>query len=396
MGVLFCLLKIIYSNIWIMMYNGSIDGRLKSTCSKGLAMEYTYSEIGHALKEDLKELAKLSYQLQLEKMPELKAMTSKEFIDKSIRDTEFTILYLSNAISVSSKKLFLNYVEWFVELMENIKIPIKYLAGSIECIYEVIEWRYDKAFVRKVKPYMDDALSFIEKSTLDKSLPDKSEHILATYREIYVKYLLGGERLKANELIQSLLSFGYSVQDIYMEIFHESQHEIGRLWQSNKISIAEEHYCTAATQLIMGQLYPLIFATPKTDRVFVGTCVGGELHELGVRMVSDFMELEGWNTYYLGANTPVKSIIETVIKEKADVLGISVTMTFHVDEARMLIEAIRGDVRCSDVKIMVGGYPFIVDDRLWKTLGADGFAKDARNAVKVAAKLAGKEKSDGR
>lgn len=53
-------------------------------------------------------------------------------------------------------------------------------------------------------------------------------------------------------------------------------------------------------------------------------------------------------------------------------------------------------MRCSDVKIMVGGYPFIVDDRLWKTLGADGFAKDARNAVKVAAKLAGKEKSDGR
>lgn len=359
-------------------------------------MEHTYNEIGRVLKEDLKELAKLAYQLQVEKMPELKAITSQTFVEKSIRDTEFTIQYLSSAIGVSSKKLFMNYVKWFVDLMDSIKIPVKYLTGSLECIYEVIEWRYDKTFVGKVKPFLDEALVCIEGNRTVNVSSVEDEHILATYRKIYVKYLLSGERVKANALITDLVARGHSVQDIYMEIFQESQHEIGRLWQANKISIAEEHYCTAATQLIMGQLYPLIFATPKRDRVFVGACVGGELHELGIRMVSDFLELEGWNTYYLGANMPAKSVVETLVKEKADVVGISVTMTFHVDEARSLIEAIRADARCADVKIMVGGYPFIVDDRLWKKLGADGFATNARHALRVAEKLATKEKVDDR
>ena len=172
-----------------------------------------------------------------------------------------------------------------------------------------------------------------------------------------------------------------------MEIFHESQREIGRLWQMNKITIGEEHYCTAATQLIMGQFYPLIFATPKRDLVFVGTCVGGELHELGVRMVSDFLELAGWNTYYLGANTPMKSIVETIVKERANIIGISVTMPYHIDETIRLIEMIRSDVRCRSVKIIVGGYPFLIESTLWKTIGADGYAQNAREAVKIAEKL---------
>ena len=63
--------------------------------------------------------------------------------------------------------------------------------------------------------------------------------------------------------------------------------------------MAQEHYCTAATQLIMSQLYPYIFTTGKNGRVLVGTCVSGDLHEIGVRMVSDFFEMEGWDTFYL-------------------------------------------------------------------------------------------------
>jgi hypothetical protein len=36
----------------------------------------------------------------------------------------------------------------------------------------------------------------------------------------------------------------------------------------------------------------------------VAACVSGELHEIGVRMLCDLLEMEGWNTIYLGANVP--------------------------------------------------------------------------------------------
>jgi len=343
--------------------------------------------IGTRIKSDVKLLSVEAYQYQLDLMPELKAYNTPEFVEKSIQDTAYTILYLSNAISVSSPRLFENYVEWFISLMKSISLPVKYLSGSIESIFEVIKNHYNQDDIDIIDHYIKGALQIFEQWQEVTSPTPASDHFLKPFRDQFIAYLLQGNRIKANELVQELISRDVSITDVYMEIFHESQREIGRLWQLNKITIAEEHYCTAATQLIMGQLYPLIFATPKRDLVFVGACVGGELHELGVRMVSDFLELAGWNTYYLGANTPIKSVVETVVKEKANIIGISVTMSFHIDEAIQLIEMIRSDVRCGSVKIMVGGFPFLIESMLWKTIGADGYAQNAREAVKVAEKL---------
>lgn len=350
-------------------------------------MTISDQEIGAILKRDVHAIAREAYGCQMEMMPEIKALNSETFEEKSIRDTEYTVLYLSNAISVSSQTLFTSYVNWFVELMESINIPVKYLRGSLVCIYDVISKRYDDSTVMTISPTLDAGIRRVDDYVQMHTEATSDNRPLTPYRQKYIQHLLKGERKRANDLVMDLVSSDYPIQDIYLEIFQESQHEIGKLWKANKITIAEEHYCTAATQLIMGQLYPLIFATPKNDRVFVGTCVGGELHELGVRMVADFFELGGWNTYYLGANTPAKSIIETIVKEDADIVGISVTMTFHIEEVVSLIQQIRSDSRCRNVKILVGGYPFLLDDALWRKIGADGYAKNAREALIVAEQL---------
>ena len=175
-----------------------------------------------------------------------------------------------------------------------------------------------------------------------------------------------------------------SVKDVYLHVFQPAQREVGRLWQTNQISVAQEHYCTAATQLIMSLLYPRIFASGRIGHTLVATCVVGELHELGVRMVADFFEMEGWDTYYVGANTPTNSILRTLADRKADVLAISATMTFHVRAVAQLIAEVRASEACSSVHILVGGYPFNVSLDLWQQVGASGYASDAQQAVRVA------------
>jgi signal transduction histidine kinase len=40
----------------------------------------------------------------------------------------------------------------------------------------------------------------------------------------------------------------------------------------------------------------------------------------GARMVADFFELDGWDTYFLGANTPTDSILRAVEERRADIL----------------------------------------------------------------------------
>jgi methanogenic corrinoid protein MtbC1 len=115
--------------------------------------------------------------------------------------------------------------------------------------------------------------------------------------------------------------------------------------------------------------------------------VGNELHELGVRMVADFFELEGWDTHYVGANAPAESILQTAITQGADVLGVSATMTYHVREVAALIARVRTEPAVGDPVILLGGYPFNLAPDLWREVGADGHARDADAAVEVANRM---------
>ena len=181
---------------------------------------------------------------------------------------------------------------------------------------------------------------------------------------------------------------GKPVADIYQEVFQPTQYEIGRLWQTNKISVAQEHYCTASTQFVMSLLYPYLFTGEKKDYKLVSTCVSGELHEIGARMVTDFFEMEGWDTYYLGANMPVHGVIRFVREIQPHLLAISATMTFHVRLVEELIHHVRkAEGLPEGLKIIVGGYPFLVANDLWKQVGADGYAPDAQLAVRFAKNL---------
>jgi methanogenic corrinoid protein MtbC1 len=150
------------------------------------------------------------------------------------------------------------------------------------------------------------------------------------------------------------------------------------------ITVAQEHYCTACTQSIISQLYPRWIRAQTGSRKLIAVGVGGELHEIGLRMLADFFEMEGWNTYYLGSNMPAESLIRYLKEEPADLLAVSVTMTFHVSEVQSLIASIRKNSELDGLQIMVGGMPFNIDTELWKKVGADGYAPDAKGALEAA------------
>jgi methanogenic corrinoid protein MtbC1 len=202
----------------------------------------------------------------------------------------------------------------------------------------------------------------------------------------YLEALLGADRRSASGMILQAVQAGRPVKDLYLYVFQPAQREIGRLWQTNQISVAQEHFCTAATQMIMSQLYPYIFTGERKDRRLVASCVGGELHEIGARMVADFFEMEGWDTYFLGANTPPESIRRMVDEHHADILALSATMTFHLGEVADIITAVRQN-SVAQPRILVGGYPFNLSPVLWQRVGADGYAADAEKELAEAERV---------
>ncbi|TXT59703.1 MAG: hypothetical protein BAJALOKI2v1_180031 [Promethearchaeota archaeon] len=307
----------------------------------------------------------------------------KEMEAKCIQDLKYHIENLSEAIYLESQDLFIKYINWTSSVLESRDIPKTQLIIGLECMKTVFEKELDSKNLDLASLYIDKGIEVLKLKDVDKSEMGHYSYIKDPIAKEYLEYLLNAERHKANSLILNLISEGKPIKEIFLEIFQPVQYEIGRLWQINKISVAQEHYGTACTQSIISRLYPRILSTEKIGNVMVATCISNELHELGIRMVADFFEMAGWDTYYLGANTPIESIIEYVVLKKADLLAISATLMSHVSRVERLIRKIRDSEEVKNVKIIVGGYPFNRIPELWKKIGADGFATNAIEAIEM-------------
>lgn len=297
-----------------------------------------------------------------------------------LKDVKYHLSYLAESIEVDSISLFIDYVKWVGALLANLKLPPEDLMINMQCMKEVLTAETGKTFESLLLRYMDSAIAGLRIRSAETSGCLNKDSPYYGLASDYINSLISGDRETAMRLIMDALDKGVSVKDLYLNVFQNTQREIGRLWHENKISVACEHFCTAATQMIMSQLYPRIFTGARDAKrknfVVVAACAPNELHELGVRMIADFLEMEGYNTYYIGANVPPKSVIAALIERKADILALSATMTFHIKYVAWLVEEIKSSEKCSKVKVIVGGYPFNVDGNLWKTIKADGYASD--------------------
>lgn len=300
---------------------------------------------------------------------------SQEDIRKCQEDFEYHTLFLLSSISLNSEALFLDYCKWFRELSLSLGIPIESVVESFNLIVKATQEIIGGEVGKVAERYVELGIKELKKASESQ---ETYFNPLKNYLEEYINLIFSGKRNEAFKMILNLISSGTEIRDIYNFIFREALYKVGLLWQFGKITVVHEHFFTASTQLIMSQLYPYIFskAVPRNGIVVVGACVSGELHEIGLRMVCDLLELEGFDTHYLGANTPASGIIEYAYEKNAKAILLSATITFHLEKLKEMIEEIRSDPRMKDVKIIVGGRPFTIDKELYKTVGADATASD--------------------
>lgn len=172
----------------------------------------------------------------------------------------------------------------------------------------------------------------------------------------YIHNLLNGERRKASQYIFSLLEEGMSILQVYEEVMKPALYEVGELWEFNKVSVAEEHMATAVSEAIMNELYPQVVSNIHLEKTVVISCIPNELHQVGAKMVADTFELQGWDSKFLGANTPTSELIRFIEKEKPHVLGLSLSIYFNLPILIQLIEQVRLSI--PDQSIFVGGQAF--------------------------------------
>jgi methanogenic corrinoid protein MtbC1 len=205
----------------------------------------------------------------------------------------------------------------------------------------------------------------------------------------FLRAALAGDDHRCDEIVDTALSGGKTVPEVYEQIFVPVLVETGRLWEQDKATIAQEHHVTALISRLMGRVHDRAYQKERGKRRpgIVTACVGSELHEIGIRMVADHLRADGWEVYHVGANAPARIIAETVGRRKAGVAALSVTMAARLPDLDYLIRVLRAENKTRDVKIIVGGYPFRLVPDLWKMIGADAVAGSAKDAPAIARRL---------
>ena len=286
----------------------------------------------------------------------------------------------------------IEYSKWANLLFESLNLPVKTLYNFYGCTLEVLKNKVsqgmiDEEFYEKLEHYIDSGMGALVKQPVETTLGDqKLVNPMYKQLKIYSDHIFSGNKNKALSYFSSLAKDpDIEIKSLYRYIVQPFQLELGRLWQTSQISVAQEHYATSITQLAMSMLYEKIFSVPKNGKVFLGTCTQGELHEFGIRMICDYMESCGWDTIYLGANMPENSIVQMIIAEEPDIIALSCTMIFNLSKTKSLVSAIKRAGITTPV--IVGGYPFMNDEELWLKIGADGYSADFEEAYLLSEKL---------
>ncbi len=156
---------------------------------------------------------------------------------------------------------------------------------------------------------------------------------------------------------------------------------VGKLFESQQIFVPELLMAGMAMKDALSILKPIMEKSdiPPVGKVVIGT-VEGDVHDIGKNIVSMIFVGSGFQVTDLGIDVSAQKFVDTVEKEKPDVLALSCLYTptrlAMNDVMRLLKER---NVR-NDVKVIIGGAP--IDQNYANMIGADGYAPDPPSGVK--------------
>ncbi|MFQ5979453.1 MAG: B12-binding domain-containing protein [Candidatus Heimdallarchaeota archaeon] len=198
-----------------------------------------------------------------------------------------------------------------------------------------------------------------------------------------------GEPDKAKQTAKELLKVQVDPLKVIDEVLSPTMEEIGESFDRMDIFLPElmsaAEAMQAATTVLTEHLKTSTIEPPKAKgKVVIGT-VQGDIHEIGKDIVKIMLEISGFEVFDLGKDVPSMRFIEKAEEVGADLIALSALMTTTMMSQKEVIELLDAMGKRENYVVLIGGAP---TSPTWqKKIGADGWAKTAVQAVKMAAKL---------
>jgi methanogenic corrinoid protein MtbC1 len=295
--------------------------------------------------------------------------------------------FMYNSFKIDDKRLFYNTINWVYRTYSNHGFSYDYFLVELKAWMKAVEETLENkkaAEINEVYSWMiDHHEHFINKSKIIE--PDKWEtktDFSSLYNE-FLKCLLQGKHKHCILTSQKKVESKEDMLSFFEEVIKPTMYKIGSLWEEGEISTAEEHLASSIVSRIISSLYSRFITLENEKGKAVISAIANEYHEIGSRIISDSLEMDGWDVEHLGADTPKEDLIEFLKKEEPIFIGLSAALPFNINNLIETIELIKSNSQLDDIKILVGGKVFNDNPELWKKTGADASARNGREAVKI-------------
>ncbi|HEY5623984.1 MAG TPA: cobalamin-dependent protein [Gammaproteobacteria bacterium] len=298
------------------------------------------------------------------------------------------LLELAAAVRMGEPRLFANRMIWQQKAFTARESGSADLRLSLQALGDVLAEELPEELRDTPAPYLQAGLDALEvahepeKTGLDPNDPHGSLALA------YLLACLEGDVRRAIRLLERAQDNGTPVEDLFLEVLVPVQQEIGRMWHANEVSIAEERIVSETTRKAMTLLTERNPVAKQIDKTVLAASVALNTHDIGIRAVADFFQLAGWHVLSLGPDVPPSEVANAAEIFNVDLVLLGATLSTQLKQLTITIDHIKAT--CGDrVKILVGGHVFLDAPELWRTTGADAYAADARDAVRLGAELVG-------
>jgi MerR family transcriptional regulator, light-induced transcriptional regulator len=137
---------------------------------------------------------------------------------------------------------------------------------------------------------------------------------------------------------------------------------VGEAWNSGELAVYEEHLYTEMVTGLVRQSLAEIPGGHQSPRIML-TTLPGEQHSLGLLMVEALLRMGGAEVIPFGIEMPFRDIIDAAQTHKVDVIGLSFSGNFKLDDAIVMLSGLRQMVE-KETSIWVGGSAFRVNTQL--------------------------------
>lgn len=197
--------------------------------------------------------------------------------------------------------------------------------------------------------------------------------------------VLKGNKTKIIEYVDGELNQGRKPEEIINQMLIPAINEVGELFNKKIYFLPQLIASAEAMETAIQYLEPKL-EKKQTDQVMptiVIATVEGDIHDIGKNLVALMLRNYGYRVLDLGKDVPKEEIVETAIQEKAEIIALSALMTTTMMRMKDVVEYAKQ--KKVKAKIMIGGA--VITQSFAEEIGADGYSKDAAEAVKVAGQL---------